>query len=233
MKGIKRTFILFVCFALLLSLASCAQGQVNEERLPGGVPDGTEPGGGPQPPTGDGPQSPAGGPSENEGHNGFYLDEYAEIEDSTFEDTRVGPGQGTLLYTVTSVELYDSLEAAGISEESYAVAGEEKYDHYIKIDMTVQNVDITDISHDYSINSFDLQCRLYMLEPVWFSLGGLEDEDGRGYFHYKLPPTGESMEISVAWGVEDSELTKLRDAGSIWLTYGINVWQKMKLEGLL
>ena len=222
----EKALAILLSALLALSLASCAQGQVNEDRLPGGVPGGQG--------SGDGTQGSAtGGAQEDEDLYPPGLDDYADVKDSTFEDTRSEPGGGTLLYTVTSVELYDSLEAAGISEESYAVAGEEKYDHYIKIDMTVQNVDITDISHDFSINSFDLQCRLYMLEPVWFSLGGLEDEDGRGYFHYKLPPTGESMEISVAWGVEDSELTKLRDAGSIWLTYGINVWQKMKLEGLL
>ena len=222
----EKALAILLSALLALSLASCAQGQVNEDRLPGGVPGGQG--------SGDGTQGSAtGGAQEDEDLYPPGLDDYADVKDSTFEDTRSEPGGGTLLYTVTSVELYDSLEAAGISEESYAVAGEEKYDHYIKIDMTVQNVDITDISHDFSINSFDLQCQLYMLEPVWFSLGGLEDEDGRGYFHYKLPPTGESMEISVAWGVEDSELTKLRDAGSIWLTYGINVWQKMKLEGLL
>ncbi len=222
----EKALAILLSALLALSLASCAQGQVNEDRLPGGVPGGQG--------SGDGTQGSAtGGAQEDEDLYPPGLDDYADVKDSTFEDTRSEPGGGTLLYTVTSVELYDSLEAAGISEESYAVAGEEKYDHYIKIDMTIQNVDITDISHDFSINSFDLQCRLYMLEPVWFSLGGLEDEDGRGYFHYKLPPTGESMEISVAWGVEDSELTKLRDAGSIWLTYGINVWQKMKLEGLL
>lgn len=222
----KKVLAILLSALLALSLASCAQGQVNENRLPGGVPGGQG--------SGDGTQGSAtGGAQEDEDLCPPGLDDYTDVKDSTFEDTRSEPGGGTLLYTVTSVELYDSLEAAGISEESYAVAGEEKYDHYIKIDMTVQNVDITDISHDFSINSFDLQCQLYMLEPVWFSLGGLEDEDGRGYFHYKLPPTGESMEISVAWGVEDSKLTKLRDASGIWLTYGINVWQKMKLEGLL
>lgn len=222
----KKALAILLSVMLALSLASCGQGKVNEDRLPGGVHGGHMPGNDTQ-------DSTIGGAQEDKGLYPPGLDDYADVKDSTFEDTRSEPGGGTLLYTVTSVELYDSLEAAGISEESYAVAGEEKYDHYIKIDMTVQNVDITDINHDFSINSFDLQCRLYMLEPVWFSLGGLEDEDGRGYFHYKLPPTGESMEISVAWGVEDSELTKLRDAGSIWLTYGINVWQKMKLEGLL
>ena len=222
----KKALAILLSAMFALSLASCAQGQVNEDRLPGGVHGGQG--------SGDGTQGSAtGGAQEDEDLYPPGLDDYADVKDSTFEDTRSEPGGGTLLYTVTSVELYDSLEDAGISEESYAVAGEEKYDHYIKIDMTIQNVDITDISHDFSINSFDLQCRLYMLEPVWFSLGGLEDEDGRGYFHYKLPPTGESMEISVAWGLEDSKLTKLRDAGSIWLTYGINVWQKMKLEGLL
>lgn len=222
----KKALAILLSAMLALSLASCAQGQVNEDRLPGGVPGGQR--------SGDSTQGSAtGGAQEDEDLYPPGLDDYTDVKGSTFEDTRSEPGGGTLLYTVTSVELYDSLEAAGISEESYTVAGEEKYDHYIKIDMTIQNVDITDINHDFSINSFDLQCRLYMLEPVWFSLGGLEDEDGRGYFHYKLPPTGESMEISVAWGVEDSELTKLRDAGSIWLTYGINVWQKMKLEGLL
>lgn len=222
----EKALAILLSALLALSLASCAQGQVNEDRLPGGVPGGQG--------SGDGTQGSAtGGAQEDEDLYPPGLDDYADVRDSTFEDTRSEPGGGTLLYTVTSVELYDSLEAAGISEESYAVAGEEKYDHYIKIDMTIQNVDITDISHDFSINSFDLQCQHYMLEPVWFSLGGLEDEDGRGYFHYKLPPTGESMEISVAWGLEDSKLTKLRDAGSIWLTYGINVWQKMKLEGLL
>ena len=90
MKGIKRTFIIFVCFALLLSLASCAQGQVNENRLPGGVHGGHVPGNGTQ-------GSTTGGAQENEGLCPPGLDDYTDVKDSTFEDTRSEPGGGTLL----------------------------------------------------------------------------------------------------------------------------------------
>lgn len=242
MKEIKKILIILISFALLLSLASCSQGKINEDRLPGGVPGGTEagPNDGPQTPTGgvqDGPepnngtQAPTNGGSQEE-VTPPGLDDYIDVEDSTFEDARHGEGEGTVLYTVTSVGLYDSLEAAGISEESYAASGEEKYDHYVKINMTVKNVDISDTGKECTANSFQLAGHVYF-EPVWFSLGGMADDGGRGYFHFYLPPAGEALEISIAWGLADSELTELRDAGDIWLTYNINIWQKMKLEGLL
>lgn len=234
----RKAPAILLALALTLSLASCGQGKVNEERLPGGVHDGSAPTGGTQGPTGGGTQSPLDGWDQPtledwDPNDPYGFNDFVEIEGSTFEDTRANFPQGTVLYTVTGAGLYDSLEEAGISEESYAVSGEEAYDHYIKIDMTVKNVDISD-TEDYTINNFGLMCRLYPLrEVLWFNLGGVADDEPNHYFYYHLPPAGESIDVSLAWGLRDSELAELRDAGGIWLTYGINIWQKMKLEGLL
>ena len=233
----QKALALLLSLALALSLVSCAQGKVNEERLPGGTQGGSAPAGGAQEPTG-GTHAPIGGGAQDpidgwDPNDPYGFNNYVEIEGSTFEDTRANFPKGTVLYTVTGAGLYDSLEEAGISEESYAVLGEEPYDHYVKIDMTVKNVDISD-TEDYTINSFGLMCRLYPLrEVVWFNLGGVADEEPNHYFYYHLPPAGESVDVSLAWGLWDSELAELRDAGGIWLTYGLNIWQKMKLEGLL
>ncbi len=244
MKRAKRFLAVLVLLSLCLGLSSCAQGEVNGDRLPGGQ--GGQASGGTQAPTDGGGQSPTDGSTQSplsgwvppsldnwdpEDPYGFNF--FVEIEGSTFEDTRVDYPPGTVLYTVTSAGLYDSLADTGISEESYAASGAEKYDHYVKVDITVQNVDITE-TEDYLINSFGLTCRLYPLrEAVWFSLGGVADDARSHYFYYHLPPTGESIDVSVAWGLWDWELSELREAGGIWLTYGLNIWQKMKLEGLL
>lgn len=233
MKRTKGFIIILIFSALSLCLASCAQGEVNGERLSNGLQNETDPGGGIQ------------GPFNGGTHQTNYLtnvrpfdfDDYIDIENSTFKDNHVEllTGKGTVLYTVTSAKLYDSLAGARISEESYAVSGSEKYDHYIKIDMTVKNVDVSDTGEEYNVNNFILAGHVdfYFLHPVWFSQGGSADGDGRGYFHFYLPPAGETVEISIAFGLSDSHLAAFRKSDGIWLTYDIPTLQRLRLEGLL
>ncbi len=238
----RRVLIPFVSLALLFSIASCAQGEVNRDRLPGGVSNGPVPSGDAQVPGGgtqvtDGvPQDPAGGATE------YFLpppefDQYADVENSTFEDTRAFAGGGTVLFTVSSAKLYDSPEEAGIGDGSCAVSDMSKYDHYIKIDVTVKNVDVSDLGEIYGANNFKLRGHVYFeyVDPVWFNLGGQADDEARAYFHYRLPPAGETMEISLVFGLSDSDLAAFRASDGIWLTYDVNVFhlQRMKLEGLI
>lgn len=228
----RKAPAILLALALALSLASCGQGEVNEERLPGGVQGGSAPGGGTQAPIGGDAQDPTDSwdPDDPVGFNNSV-----EVENNTFEDTELLPGLGTVLFTVTSAGLYDSLEAAGISEESYAASGEEKYDHYVKIDMIVKNVDVSDAGEQYNVNNFRLMGHVYFwyVGPVWFSLGGQADDEERAYFHFYLPPAGETMEISLAFGLTDSDLAAFRESDGIWLTYNIPTLQRLKLEGLL
>ncbi len=227
MNILQKVLALLFSLALALSLASCAQGKVNEERLPGGTQGGSAPAGGVQPPSGNGSQEP----------DPITLDDFIDVKDNTFKDNclELSDGQGTVLFTVTSAGLYDSLEAAGISEESYAVLGKEKYDHYVKIDMIVKNVDVSDAGEQYNVNNFRLAGHVYFEYQtlVWFSLGGQADDEERAYFHFYLPPAGETKEISVAFGLSDSELAAFRESDGIWLTYNIPTLQRLKLEGLL
>ncbi len=227
----RRTMAFLLSAALALSLASCGQGEVNEERLPSGGQGGQESSDSTQGPTGGEDEPPYDwDPDDPAGFNNSV-----EVEDSTFEDTRRALGLGTVLFTVTSAGLYDSLEDAGISEESYAASGEETCDHYIKVDITVKNVDVSDAGEDYNVNNFKLMGHVYFryVDPVWFSLGGQADDEERAYFHFYLPPAGETKEISVAFGLSDSELAAFRESDGIWLTYNIPTLQRLKLEGLL
>lgn len=234
--------IILLSLALLLTLTSCAQGEVNPDRLPGGVPGGPDPSDNTQVPDGD-TQDPDGDTQDPVGDATEYFlpppefDQYADVENNTFEDTRAFVGGGTVLFTVTSAKLYDSLAEAGISEESYAASGMSKYDHYIKIDVTVKNVDVSDLGEIYGANNLKLRGHVYFeyVDPVWFSLGGQADDEARAYFHYCLPPAGETMEITLAFGLTDSDLAAFLESDGIWLTYDVNVFhlQRMKLEGLI
>lgn len=239
---------LVICFVLILSLAACSQARINENRMPsGGNQNGPKPpidgekngGNDGSVPSADDLQSPEDGDDGGEAPPAGDLpgpagSDYLELEGSTFEVTRVG--RGTVRYTVNSTALYDGLEAAGISEDSYALSGERGYDYYIKISMTVENVDVSDTGTTELISSFDLASRsgavLEYISPVWFSLGGETEKDAKRYFAFILPDAGKSIEIELAYGLDDDALDRAQASDGLWIINNISRSQ-IRLDGVL
>lgn len=178
-----KTISIVISLMLIIVLTSCSQSKVNEDRLPSGstpggpsgvVDDDNSGASGPSTEENQGPDDETDGPSIPGMNLGPAGADFPELKDSTIEDTR--SGWGTVRYTLDSAALYDSLKAAGISEESYALSGERGYDNYIKVKLTVENVDVSDTGTTELINNIELMSKsgsaIENIAPVWFSLGG-------------------------------------------------------------
>lgn len=238
-----KTISIAISLMLILALTSCSQTKVNEDRLPSGITPGGTSGvvdddnisaSGPSTEENQNPEDKTDGPSIPGANLGPAGSDFPELEGNTLEDSR--PGWGTIRYSLDTAVLYDGLEAAGISEESYALSGERGYDHYIKVEMTVENVDVSDIGTTELISNIELMSKsgavIENIAPVWFSLGGEAEKDAKRYFAFLLPEAGGSIEVELAFGLDDETLSRVQEADGLWMVN--NISQTMiKLEGVV
>lgn len=230
----KTKLISLLCAALLLTLCSCAQSQVNSDRLINGT-DGVETG-----------TASAGDltDSEGDGTEDAYLNTSSEIElgpvgpapthtetdGNVFEMNFFGYGQ--VRYYINDVHLADSMDAAGIDEAIYQLSGNRSYDYYLAISMSVENVDVPvgdednaeAISNHSRMNDFQLQGVengsevALILEPKYFDRGSMASTDAKRYFEYNLPDIGETLDVVIAFGFPSEALDTIQaDSVALYL----------------
>lgn len=217
-NNLKRIISIMLCAAFALILCSaCGQTEVNSERLP----DRNNPE--------DGPQT---------------LDDFESVgADCTFHDDFSGFGQ--VNYYINEIKMADSLAEARIAEDDYNKSGNDTYDHYITVSMTVENVDIApadeagaeEIQNSSLINVFDMcikdDAEEMHVEPAYFDLGGIASQEVNRYFEYELPKAGETLDVVLAYGFSDKDISSLKtDGDALYLINYIGM-EKMKIEGVV
>ncbi len=215
---LKRIISIMLCAALALILCSaCGQTEVNSDRLS----DRNNPE--------DGPQT---------------LDDFENVgADGKFHDDFSGYGQ--VNYYINEIKKADSLAEAGITEDDYNKSGKRTYDHYITVSMTVENVDIApadeegaeEIQNSSLINVFSMYIKdsaeEIPIEPVYFNLGAVQNSDAKRYFEYELPKAGETLDVVLAFGLSDTDISSLeKDGAALYLANDIAM-EKMKIEGVV
>ncbi len=215
---LKRIISIMLCAALALILCSaCGQTEVNSDRLS----DRNNPE--------DGPQTLD--DFENVGADGKFHDDF--------------PGYGQVNYYINEIKKADSLAEAGITEDDYNKSGKRTYDHYITVSMTVENVDIApadeegaeEIQNSSLINVFSMYIKdsaeEILIEPVYFNLGAVQNSDAKRYFEYELPKAGETLDVVLAFGLSDTDISSLeKDGAALYLANDISM-EKMKIEGVV
>lgn len=214
----KAKFISLLCVALLLTLCSCAQSQVNSDQL---ITD-TDAAGTGTSSSGDLTGSEGDGPDEIELGPAAPAPVHTETDGNVFETNFFGYGQ--VRYYINDVQLADSMDAAGIDEATYQLSGNRIYDYYLTISITVENVDVPvgseenaeTIRNHSHINDFQLQAiesdsvTALVLEPQYFDRGGMADSDAKSYFEYTLPDIGERLDVVIAFGFPSEVLDTMQ-----------------------
>lgn len=232
---------ILICIALTLTLCSCSQSQVNTDRLLGGgvnVPSETT-----TPSSRESINSEevsnstdsinniAVGPAETEEHR--------EISGNVFEEDFFGYGQ--VNYVINDVRLVDSLTSAGINENTYQLSGSGTYDYYIMISLTIENVDV--LMDDTKaaaalINVFDLYspneigaADSITYKPVYFDKGGIANTDTKRYFEYVFPAIGETLDVTIGFGLSNVELSALEENDTpLYLMYTLDTIEMMEIN---
>lgn len=208
--------MLCAAFALILCSA-CGQTEVNSDRLSDR-------------------SNPEDGP--------LTLDDFESVgADGTFHDDFFGFGQ--VNYYINEIKMADSLADAGIAEADYNKSGNDTCDHYITVSMTVENVNIApadeseaeEIQNSSLINVFSMYIKgdaeEIPVDPVYFNLGGVQNQDEKRYFEYELPKEGETLDVVLAFGFSDKAISDLKKGdGALYLANYIGM-EKMKIEGVV
>lgn len=236
----KAKFVSLLCATLLFLLCACAQSQVNTDRLL------------------DNSNGLEAGPADA---SNFYngkeeiqddlsipneLDEHTETLRNVFEMDFFGYGR--IRYFIEKITLADSMDAAGIDENAYALSGSKKYDHYITISIAIENLEIPvddeenteGIRRHSLINLFQLQYAengkeipSFILEPQYFDKGGLASTDAARYFEYDMPDIGETLSAVLAFGFPNEVLDTMQaDDTTLYLVNTIT-GEKMEITNLL
>lgn len=218
-NNLKRIISIMLCAALALILCSaCGQAKVNSDRLSDRTNNGSD-------------TSPT-------------IDDYENVEaGGTFQENFGGFGQ--VNYRINEIKMADSLAEAGIAEADYNKSGKHTYDHYLTVSITIENIDVAatdeesakEIQDSSLINKFSMYSKDSAEEipiaPVYFNLGGVQNSDVKRYFEYKLPNAGETLDVLLAFGLSDRDISSLKkDGGALYLVNEI-AREKMKIEGVL
>lgn len=227
----KVIILSLICVALTIALCSCTQSQVNHARIPGGE------------------NAEAIDPAitDNDAHQdikeayafGKYVeDEHAFIEDPPFDvgfDLRIN-------YYVNEIKLVDSLEDAGIDKEAYQLSDSRTYDHYITVSMTIENVAVPVDDEDFDnsflfyINSFRLRRQMrdgkIDYSADYFDRGGVASSDPKSYFQYQLPSIGEKLDVMIAFGLSDEEISAIKANNEPLFLHHSDMIGMMPIEGV-
>ena len=217
--SLKRIISVMLCVAFALILCSaCSQAEVNDDHLADNNYSNPE----------DGPQT---------------LDDFENVgTDGTFHDET---SFGHMNYYINEIKMSDSLAEAGIAEDDYSKSGKDTFDHYLTVSITVENVDIApadeseaeEIQNTALINIFDMcikdDAEERYVEPAYFDLGGIASQEVNRYFEYELPKAGETLDVVVAYGFSDEDISSLKtDGDALYLIDYIGM-EKMKIEGVV
>lgn len=143
-------------------------------------------------------------------------------------------GEGTVTYQVNSLELKNSWEEAGISEDElcndyHLKAG----DKVLLISIAVNNIDVP-LDNDYAQENLISICLesssaqnekdYYFSEPSYFDKA-FRDEDGnlseKRYYQYTLPAPGESVDVVLGWVIFSEDIDRL-EANELYLSEGLS-----------
>ena len=215
---LKRIISIILCAALALILCSaCGQAEVNSDRLSGR--------------------------NDNDSGGGPTIDDYENVGADGIFQKNFG-GLGLVNFHINEIKMSDSLAEAGIAEADYSKSGSDTYDHYLTVSITVENIDLTAVDEESAeeinsalINEFVLYIKDSAEEipiaPVYFNLGGVQNSDVKRYFEYELPKAGETLDVVLAYGLSDRNISSLKkDGGALFLTNEI-AREKMKIEGVV
>lgn len=228
----KAIFLSLICAALTIILFTCAQSQVNSDRIPGGK----------------NAEAIDSAITDSDAHQdieeayafGKYVeDKHAFIEDPPFDvgvDLRIN-------YYVNEIKLADSLEDAGIDKEAYQLSGSRTYDNYITVSMTIENVAVPVDDEDFDnsflfyINSFRLRRQMQNgkidYSADYFDRGGVANSDPKSYFQYQLPSIGEKLDVMIAFGLSDEELSAIKANNEPLFLRHNDMVGMMPIEGVL
>ena len=217
--SLKRIISVMLCVAFALILCSaCSQAEVNSDRIADNNGSNPE----------DGPQT---------------LDDFENVgTDGTFHEET---SYGQINYYINEIKMSDSLAEAGIAEDDYNKSGNDTYDHYLTVSITVENVDIApadeseaeEIQNSSLINVFNMYIKgdaeEIPVEPVYFNLGGIANQEANRYFEYELPKVGETLDVVVAFGFSDKDISSLKEGSDTLYLIDYIGMEKMKIEGVV
>lgn len=211
----KVKMLILICAALMFALCSCAQSQVNSDRLTGSEKS---------------ENSNLSNSEEVVDENDTILGKYVDADRVFKQDDFFGYGH--VNFYVNDIKLADNMSDAGIDEAIYQLSGSPSYDYYITVSLTIENVDVPvddgTIDDEFVkfplINNFrlhrqaknDNDSRDY--ELAYFNRGGVANSDTKRYFQYQLPNIGETLDAVIGFGLWDHELSDIRsNNGSLYL----------------
>ena len=130
---------------------------------------------------------------------------------------------GRIRVTVHSAKLYDSLKEAGIDFASWDAVSGSYYDHYLKVSLTVENIDVPPDREvvlwagDFVLALFSTEGGLSIAHPDWFDRAWELDPEEYAYDAYALPPQGEPYDMTLGYGVTDWTLEQFGKCDSVWI----------------
>ena len=223
--------LILICIVLILTLCSCAQSQVNGDRLTGNENSGNS--------------NLSNSEEDTVDKNDTILGKYVDA-DKVFEQDDFF-GYGHVNFYVNDVKLADNMADAGINEAIYQLSGSPSYDYYITVSLTIENVDIPvdagTIDDEFVkfplINSFRLHRqagneddnRDYELQ--YFDRGGTANSDTKRYFQYLLPNIGETQDVVIGFGLWDNELSDIKSNNDSLYLRNTYISGMMAIEGIL
>lgn len=222
--------LILICIVLILTLCSCAQSQVNGDRLTGSESPGNS------------DMSTSGEDTVDESDTilGKYVDADKVFEQDDFF------GYGHVNFYVNDIKQADNMSDAGIDEAIYQLSGSPSYDYYITVSLTIENVDVPvdDESIDESfktplINSFRLHRQVKNdndsrdYELAYFDLGGVANSDAKRYFQYQLPNPGETLDVVIGFGLKDYDLSDIKNNNDSLYLCNEFISGMMAIEGIL
>lgn len=222
--------LILICIVLILTLCSCAQSQVNGDRLTGNENSGNS--------------NLSNSEEDTVDKNDTILGKYVDA-DKVFEQDDFF-GYGHVNFYVNDIKQADNMSDAGIDEAIYQLSGSPSYDYYITVSLTIENVDVPvdDESIDESfktplINSFRLHRQVKNdndsrdYELAYFDLGGVANSDAKRYFQYQLPNPGETLDVVIGFGLKDYDLSDIKNNNDSLYLCNEFISGMMAIEGIL
>lgn len=228
-KHTKILILIFIFTALASTLCACAQSQINVDRFP----------------SSENAESLdlSGSDADRNDESDNALGKYVET-DKVFEQDDFF-GYGHVNFYVNDIKLADNMNDAGIDEAIYQLSGYSTYDYYIAVSLTIENIDVpvdgnaVDIEYVKFplINHFRLHTqsedenRVYNVK--YFDLGGVANPDEKRYFQYELPKLGETMDVTIAFGMSREDVSAIKaNNESLYLSCD-EMTGMMAIEGIL